>query len=85
MGGEEFLILLRGTLIVDAVEIAQRLRQTVESNIFQPFRGSGFVTVSIGGCGLPPEVPVEQLIKHADVALYEAKNNGRNRVNLSGV
>jgi diguanylate cyclase (GGDEF)-like protein len=81
-GGEEFLMLLRGTLIHDALQIAERLRQSVESNIFQPFVGSSFVTVSIGVCGLPPERDIEDIIKAADKALYDAKRNGRNRVNM---
>lgn len=84
-GGEEFLILLRGTLINDAVQIAERIRQSVESCIFQPFRGSGFVTISIGGCGLPPEMDIDTLIKMADSALYAAKNDGRNRVYICEV
>ncbi|MBT9171560.1 MAG: Diguanylate cyclase DosC [Actinobacteria bacterium] len=84
-GGEEFLILLRGTVVNEAVQIAERLRQSVESNIFHPFRGSGFVTISIGGCGMPPEKSIEHLIEIADTALYEAKRNGRNRVNLMAV
>lgn len=84
-GGEEFLILLRGTLVNEAVQIAERLRRSVEFCIFQPFRGSGFVTISIGGCGMPPASDIEQTIKTADNALYDAKRNGRNRVNICEV
>ncbi len=83
-GGEEFLILLRGTLIHDALQTAERLRQSVESYIFPPFNESGSVTVSIGGCGLPPDRDVEELIGIADSALYEAKHRGRNRVSICG-
>jgi diguanylate cyclase (GGDEF)-like protein len=84
-GGEEFLILLRGTFINDAIQIAERVRKSVESHIFQPFRGSGFVTVSLGGCGLPPDRDISALVEIADSALYAAKNNGRNRVNICPV
>ncbi|WP_333654138.1 GGDEF domain-containing protein [Dissulfurispira sp.] len=80
-GGEEFLILLRGTLMNEALQIAERLRESVESHIFQPFKGSGFVTVSMGVCGLPPDRRIEHLLEMADTALYEAKKSGRNRVN----
>jgi diguanylate cyclase (GGDEF)-like protein len=80
--GEEFLILLRGTFMKDAVLIVERLRRTIESHIFQPFIGRGFVTVSFGGCGLPPFNDISTLIEMADSALYAAKNNGRNRVNI---
>jgi diguanylate cyclase (GGDEF)-like protein len=84
-GGEEFLILLRDTFINDAIQIAERLRKSVERHIFQPFSGSGFVTVSLGGCGLPPNRDISVLIEMADSALYAAKNNGRNRVNICEV
>jgi diguanylate cyclase (GGDEF)-like protein len=81
-GGEEFLILLRGTVLKEAYQIAERIRQAVESYVFQPFRGAGFVTVSIGGCGLPPDRDIEGLIEMADSALYKAKDNGRNKVEI---
>lgn len=81
-GGEEFLILMRGTVINEAAHIAERLRRAVESCIFHPFRGSGFVTISIGGCGLPPSMDINALINTADSAMYAAKNNGRNRVHI---
>lgn len=83
-GGEEFLILLRGTALGEAFQIAERLRQSVESCIFQPFRGSGFVTISIGVCGLPPSMDIDALIRMADSAMYAAKNNGRNMVRVCG-
>jgi diguanylate cyclase (GGDEF)-like protein len=82
-GGEEFLILLRGTHIQDAAQIAERLRQKVESHqfpLFPPFEHSGLVTISIGGAELLPRTQITQLIEKADNALYRAKNNGRNKV-----
>lgn len=82
-GGEEFLILLRGTHLQDAAQIAERLRQKVESHqfpLFPPFEHNGLVTVSIGGAELLPRTQIAQLIEKADNALYRAKNNGRNRV-----
>jgi diguanylate cyclase (GGDEF)-like protein len=81
-GGEEFLILLRSTVTNDALQIAERLRQSVEAFIFQPFKGSGSVTISIGVCGLPPCHDIGTLIERADCALYAAKNNGRNQVKI---
>ncbi|MCC6347366.1 MAG: diguanylate cyclase [Nitrospirales bacterium] len=81
-GGEEFLVILRGTILAEAEMIGERLRQAVESCVFLPFEKNGFVTVSIGGCGLPPERHIEHLVESADKALYKAKNNGRNQVQL---
>lgn len=80
-GGEEFLILLRGTVLEDAQEIAERLRQQVESFAFQLPAGQG-VTVSIGGSGLPPVRSLDKLFAEADSALYLAKTTGRNQVTL---
>ena len=79
-GGEEFLILLRGTITEEAAQVAERIRKKVEEFCFPPFSESGLVTVSIGGAGLPPGRDVQRLIADADAALYQAKNGGRNRV-----
>jgi diguanylate cyclase (GGDEF)-like protein len=81
-GGEEFLILLRGTITDEAAQIAERIREKVEDFIFPPFVESGLVTVSIGGAGLPPGREIARLISDADAALYQAKNGGRNRVRI---
>ncbi len=79
-GGEEFLILLRGTVKEEAVQIADRIRRRVESITFPPYQSCGLLTVSIGSAAFPPEKDMEQLISDADMALYRAKQEGRNRV-----
>jgi diguanylate cyclase (GGDEF)-like protein len=81
-GGEEFLILLRGTLITEALQIAERLRHAVETHVFPPFAEQGLVTVSIGSSGLPPAGGMHELFERADKALYDAKRSGRNRVRI---
>lgn len=81
-GGEEFLVLLRGTVVEEAKQIAERLRRMVEATVFPPFEGQGLVTVSIGGCGMPPGRDFEALFAQADSALYHSKNSGRNRVTI---
>jgi len=81
-GGEEFLILLRGTITEEAGRIAERIREKVEMFTFSPFSGSGMVTVSIGCTGLPPGRGIERLVADADAALYRAKHDGRNRVKI---
>lgn len=81
-GGEEFLVLLRGTVPEEAHRIADRIRRRVESLVFPPYHRCGELTVSIGGCAMPPGRQFEQLITEADRALYRAKNEGRNRVAL---
>jgi diguanylate cyclase (GGDEF)-like protein len=78
-GGEEFSILLPQTSSTEALIIAERLRSCVASSDF-PFRE---VTISIGVASISPSVyTVEHLIRAADQALYEAKHNGRNKVEI---
>ena len=85
-GGEEFMILLQGVTIKRAMEVAERIRQAVESRHFpggenQP---NGKVTISIGVATFPANAQNgDELINSADEALYEAKRGGRNRVCLA--
>lgn len=79
-GGEEFLILLRGTIIDEALRIAERFRERIADTVFPPYGESGLVTVSIGGVTSPPGKEFARLIADADIALYRAKREGRNRV-----
>jgi diguanylate cyclase (GGDEF)-like protein len=78
-GGEEFSILLPQTTSDDAQAIAERIRKKIEVTDF-PNRN---VTVSIGIASCSPELctPTE-IIKAADMALYEAKRQGRNNVQI---
>lgn len=83
-GGEEFAILCRGVKLHHAGVLGERLRNTVESSIFEHDGRRYPVTISVGVASYPT-TPVEtpfQLIAAADEALYEAKRCGRNRVLL---
>jgi len=75
-GGDEYLIVLTNTKSDKALEICDRLRKSIEA---KQFENSCTVTVS---CGLKnhEDENDDELIKHADEALYQAKKNGRNRV-----
>ena len=76
-GGEEFSVLLPQTSIDEGEIIAERIRRRIESTRF-PHRQ---VTVSIGIASLSLEVnTVEKLIEAADEALFEAKKDGKNKV-----
>jgi len=83
-GGEEFVVLLPDTPLEKAIDIAERIRGNVQTlNIPHEFsRSAPQITVSIGvGSFIPPEDSSPVLIlEHADVALYRAKEMGRNRV-----
>ena len=83
-GGEEFLFLLPSTNIESASIVADNIRQIIEK-MKVPFNNEVIkLTVSIGvssyfGFG---DAELKDLIHNADIALYKAKNNGRNRVEL---
>jgi diguanylate cyclase (GGDEF)-like protein len=81
-GGEEFIVLLPGTVLDAAVTFAERVRSAVEARTFTFDGGTLSRTVSCGVAAWPhPRVSAcEGLIKAADSALYVAKETGRNRV-----
>ena len=82
-GGEEFLLLLPGLQLVDAMRVAERIRRAIEAAAI-PNEGSslgGIVTASFGvaACHVT-ELSATELIAAADSALYAAKTKGRNQV-----
>lgn len=82
-GGEEFLVLLPNIRMVDALQIAERIRQAVEdAGIPNESAGSrGVVTASLGvATASVAELSAADLVAAADSALYAAKRNGRNQV-----
>lgn len=85
-GGEEFVVLLNQTDSNGARLVAERIRSSVEQlAIRHNTSQAGIVTVSIGVATLCEDrhTRMEELIKAADSALYRAKGNGRNNVQLS--
>jgi diguanylate cyclase (GGDEF)-like protein len=82
-GGEEFLVVLPGLQLVDAMRIAERIRRSVETATI-PNEGPGLfgiVTASFGVASASVgELPAAELIAVADTALYAAKRKGRNQV-----
>jgi diguanylate cyclase (GGDEF)-like protein len=80
-GGEEFLILLQETNATSAVAVAEKIRAAVEELKVQVAGGLLQKTISIGISGYPEDSDTFwQAVKFADVALYHAKDTGRNRV-----
>lgn len=81
-GGEEITVILPETDATVAMKIAERLRAAVERQPFDIGGGkTASITVSIGVATYPQQVnSLEALVKAADVALYAAKQGGRNRV-----
>jgi len=82
VGGEEFVVLLLHTSLPQALEVAERLRLNIaERKVSLPEGASINFTVSIGLAMLTDqEKQLTDLFKKADLALYEAKKLGRNRV-----
>jgi len=79
IGGEEFILLLLETNTTDAVTLADDLRLRVEQ---APLLQDQKVTVSVGLCAQRAGQSADDWIKCADIALYRAKSNGRNRVEI---
>lgn len=78
-GGEEFVLLLVNTTPEIAGVMAEKLRMEIEACDFPTV---GKVTASFGATRLLDGDNLGTLIKRADVALYKAKKNGRNRVEM---
>jgi diguanylate cyclase (GGDEF)-like protein len=82
-GGDEFTILLPETNLDGAKEMANRLCQEFCKKPIETPRGKFSVTASLGVACIDPNChKLEDLLQHADYALYHAKNNGRNRVEI---
>jgi diguanylate cyclase (GGDEF)-like protein len=81
-GGEEFMLLLPGTVLDAAVTFAERVRKRIEAHTFTFDGGTLQRTASFGVSGWPhPEIEqADDLVRTADDALYVAKETGRNRV-----
>jgi diguanylate cyclase (GGDEF)-like protein len=87
-GGEEFCILLPETRLGNTTVVAERIRQRLATTALSVGDAAVTVTASIGIAGVDDEVADHHvvspaaLIDRADRALYAAKNNGRNRVEM---
>lgn len=79
-GGEEFVLFLPDTQLKDATVIADRIRQKLEDTVIKSQGVEVSVSASFGISSGIPELMIEQAINDADVALYQAKRDGRNRV-----
>jgi diguanylate cyclase len=81
-GGEEFAVILEGASPEEAMAVAERIRRSLEQT---PFKNSktgvnyGPVTLSLGLCMADDAEGPQELYQKSDIALYCAKNAGRNR------
>ncbi|MBV6272596.1 GGDEF domain-containing protein [Alcaligenaceae bacterium CGII-47] len=81
-GGEEFIVLLPGTNLNEAARFAHRVRTKLANTVFSALTDMESVTASFGVVELLPKETLSNLVQRADIMLYEAKNEGKNRVAL---
>ncbi|WP_018996069.1 PleD family two-component system response regulator [Hirschia maritima] len=82
-GGEEFMVIMPDTTIQMAQITAERIRDSVDTMPFAINGGLGQLDITMSGGAsviFPPDDTVNQLIKRADEALYNAKESGRNKI-----
>ncbi len=83
IGGEEFVIVMPDTNLAECYKVAERLRKAIETEVFHvaQLEKPLDITTSIGIASTSDmNVELDELLKHADKALYCAKRDGRNRV-----
>jgi diguanylate cyclase (GGDEF)-like protein len=83
-GGEEFILILPEAGLEESSVISERIRRLVESTPFEVGQAQINLTVSLGISNFPSHHArtKEELVKMADLALYDAKRGGRNRVSI---
>jgi len=81
-GGEEFLIIVTDSKLDEAMELAERMRRSIEQHIDKE---AGRITASFGVAELQAHESTANLINRADKALYKAKLSGKNCVKLCQV
>ncbi len=85
-GGEEFMAVLPGAGENDVRRLGERIRRVVEASVVTELSAEIRVTVSLGAASFPSiDVDdMDDLIRRADQAMYDAKNAGRNRLAFAG-
>jgi diguanylate cyclase (GGDEF)-like protein len=81
LGGDEFAVLLEGSDVIKATQVSNRMLSVLSGPISLT-RGRVAVTASIGIVEIVPSATAEQVLRDADLAMYEAKSAGRNRLSI---
>jgi len=80
LGGEEFVVILTRTKLVDALLVTERIRKSIETTDFSDVQPGLTVTTSIGVTAYAPPETLGDVLSRADGYLYQSKQGGRNRV-----
>jgi diguanylate cyclase (GGDEF)-like protein len=78
LGGEEFVVLMPNTDLANAFAVADRIREAFAASPIEPLPNT--LTASFGVAEMAPGEQGNELLRRADIALYDAKRSGRNRV-----
>jgi diguanylate cyclase (GGDEF)-like protein len=84
-GGEEFLILLPETVAEGAVVLAERIQKNVRQAVWTYNQAQILIRLTLGIATFDGETDLEAVIKQADRALYDGKNNGKNCIVVAKV
>ena len=79
-GGEEFLVILRGCMMAEGLVVAEKIRSEIAEKQIYEAEPTLRVTISVGVSNFDDSEPIDQTVNRADMALYMAKERGRNRV-----
>jgi diguanylate cyclase (GGDEF)-like protein len=81
-GGEEFLVLLPDCDAAAAFSYAEKIRTTIESHAFICGKNIIKITLTLGLSTYTSPISLDQIVKEADIAVYNGKKNGRNRTEV---
>lgn len=81
-GGEEFVIAYINTSLEDALIVTEKLKNLIENDYILRDLSKSTITASFGLTTLKKEDKMDDLINRADIAMYESKDNGKNRISI---
>jgi diguanylate cyclase (GGDEF)-like protein len=81
-GGEEFVIAYVNSSMEDSIAVTEKLKSLIENDYILKNLNESFITASFGLSMLKKEDTIDDLVNRADMAMYESKNNGKNRISI---
>lgn len=81
-GGEEFVIAYINTSFEDALTVTEKLKNLIENDYILKDLSKSIITASFGLTTLKKDDKIDDLINRADIAMYESKDNGKNRISI---